>query len=65
MTSLRSEGEIQPVPTRLELRNIRVAVGIVDELVMGQMLQPIVMRAAEQAGTWSADRKPDHLTGDS
>ena len=32
----------------LQLRNVRIAVGIVDELVMGQVLQAIMLRGAEQ-----------------
>ena len=39
---------MQPVAAGLQLRDIGIAVGVVDELVMGDVLQAIVLRRAEQ-----------------
>ncbi len=40
--------EGQPVAAGLQLRDVRVALRVVDELVVGQVLQAVVVRAAEQ-----------------
>ena len=41
-------GKSSQWPLALQLRDVRVALGVVDELVMGQVLQAVVVRAAEQ-----------------
>ena len=43
-----AQREIQPVPARLQLRHVRIALRIVDELMVRQVLQPIMVRAGKQ-----------------
>ncbi len=41
-------GEVEPVPAGLQLRHVRIALGIVDELMMRDVLQAVMLRRAEQ-----------------
>ena len=49
--------EAEPVAARLELRDVGIVGRVVDELVMGQVLEPIVMRRA-------VDREHAQIIGD-
>ena len=42
----RPQRKGEPVAARLELRDVRVAVGVVDELMMGEVLQAIMLGAS-------------------
>ena len=43
-----AHGEVEPVAAGLQLGNIRIVSRVIDELVMGEMLQAIVLRRPEK-----------------
>ena len=59
------DGKMQPMAAGLQLRDIGIAVRIVDELMMGDVLQAIVLRRAEEGEHAEPDRRPDRSRSDS